>query len=424
MELFILVSVLGYIVLSFKLYFFSNDILHKIASLFVITCLSEFIKRFIYTFGDAGSDIYFFVLFVPDILILIDIVIRKIITKAFLIFLTILIFYTFIAILNGQSIVSIGIMLRTVFMPISLMLLYKNNASDSIKIDKYMKYILFIMLLSIAYSCYQFFVDYSVWDYNWTKYSPAHMNIDAISNSGELNRAFGFFSEVANQGVAISITFLYVFVVLKKNVAKYLLLAIMLIGLIITASKAAIAALFFVLLASKLISKYKNNIIIILFLFGLLILNSRQMIYFVIDTLKSNLSGGMLSFFDPSTFLYRIYIIENFIDHMQMSPVDFIFGQGIGYTAGINLDNLYLFIIFKAGVIGLGIFFYFIFKIIKNIELADSHGLFAFNSIVFYLIFNFTSLAFTTRSSLFLLLYVLIVAMYHSKSIDKVARND
>lgn len=389
---------------SFALYFYSKNSLHKISSMFVITCISEFSKRFIYICGDIDPLVYYLVLFIPDILIVYDIILSKSIKKPVLLLFLIVIVSSFLSILNSQGIGSLAISLRTIFYPFLISLISQSTEKEYLDYQKYFNKIIITIIISIIYSSYQFFIDYPFWEYNWDVFSPANMNITAISNFGTINRSFGFFSEVANQGVAISIVFLYIYYLYKLTYVKLLLLSILMFGLIITGSKAAIVSLFLVIPFFKLWILLKNHLIFLILLGFYLLSISRPFVYMLITYARQLFSGASLALLDPATLLARIKTIENF--NNLMSPFSYIFGSGVGYIGGIVMDNLYLYIVYKVGIVGLLLFLFIVHKKVCNLNMKNKFHTFAFSSICFFLVFSQTSLSFTTRSSIFLMMYV------------------
>ena len=103
-----------------------------------------------------------------------------------------------------------------------------------------------------------------------------------------------------------------------------------------------------------------------------------------------------------------------------MNAQSYPLGGGIGYTQGIVMDNLYLFLILKIGLLGLIMLFYILNKRFSAISLENKNSIAQYIFYVFFIIFNFTSLAFATRNGLTLLLFTfLISSLYANKGYIK-----
>ena len=388
-----------------------KDLLYKLAALFVITCVCEFLKRFIYIFGDIGSIPYYIVLFIPDSIILLDIVISRKFRKPLLFLIFFVFLMSVVAMLYGQSIMQVVIMVRTVFLPITLMFLVSGSSIN--KALPYAKtinisHVLIVVSLSSLYGAYQFFFDYPFWEYNWDLYSPANMSLTQITRHGEVQRGFGFFSEVSGQGMAASIAMIYVMYTFNNYVLKYIILLILLIGLITSFSKTAFVAFFVALFIWKLVFFVRRWILLLASLGLIALANSREVIYTLIEFVRRNFSGVLLSGLDPATLLSRVTTINEFLDNMSVTS--FFLGGGFGYEGGITMDNLFVYIMYKCGLLGLLLFGYFVNKYMVNSLAIDKQSKFVFVALLFILIFSMTTINVTARSGLLMMLIVFEVA--------------
>ena len=260
--LFPLIVFLISLTLSFNLYFSRNDVLSKVASLFCVLCIVELSKRLMYLYGDSPSEFYYIILFIPDYLIILDILIKKKIQKRIKYLIGVSISYLLIGLLQGQEVISILITLRTLVLLFVLIWLYKLPQTNQTSYVSQRSYMLIIgtTILSILYGTYQFFIGYPIWEVNWDLYSPAQMNLSAISNFGTQNRAFGFFSEVANFGVALCFSIIMTLYNTKKNIFRLITLFILFYGVLISGSKAALVSLVLAIPVGTFLFYYKKLI--------------------------------------------------------------------------------------------------------------------------------------------------------------------
>ena len=289
---------------AFAYYFRKKDLLYKLVALFVITCLCEFLKRFIYIFGDIGNEPYYAVLFIPDAVIILDLCILVFGAKFkpsiiwLMVFLVVMIF---IALLNGQDLVSIAIMLRTVFLPTLLLFAITEDDITKLNYRVNLTHFILIMCVSSLYGSYQFFFGYPIWESNWDIYSPANMSLSQITNHGEIERAFGFFSEVSGQGISIGIAILYVVSRIRHRLLKVGLLSVLLLGLITAFSKTALLALLIVIIGWKVVFRFRRFVYLLVPAGLLLLANAQKVIFLVIEGMRASLGGALLAGLAPST---------------------------------------------------------------------------------------------------------------------------
>jgi hypothetical protein len=388
----------------------ANSHIVYIVVIFYAICFSEFLKRFIFIFGEANNTIYYTCVFFPIFFVFVYIFSGNLkidIQKWGLLFLFLILEILIVMISNtknfGKLIIYFGSVLFYVF-PFTFKAFNKPK--------KYVYSFLLLLIIAIIYGVMQHNIGYFIWDQNWGKFSPSVMNITALGNWGSFTRAFSFFSGVQDFALFVIFATTLLWINSKGKFIKLILLIALIAGLYITGAKAMMVSLMVAILAYYLHRKMNY-----LFLFfGLYILPYVliMLLYIVLRDIIVATLNMMTGLFNLGTIIPRLEVIYTFFSSSRnLFDVSVLFGVGLGCME-TTVDNMYIRILVETGIIGFIAFIFLIYSVIKELYyLEEKSEQLPFTGENFFLFVLFVSMTFSMHSGeLLMSRYAMIVFVY------------
>lgn len=357
-----------------------SNLLLQVPALYASIIISDFLKKYLYSYDKVLTISYYLILLMPDFVFLAILLSNKLFfnkkTFAFLlVFLNLYVFYSLP--LNG--LINVITNLKTTYY--YLFILALSQISYSVTKDAFKSFYISLSILGVLasfYGIYQFFFGYPSWEINWLKNSPTSISLEGLTNKfegltnrGETFRAYSLFGGLHESALFFSYILSLISLTLsfkRDFISKQLLGFLFLSGVILSNAKGVYLGFFVAVVLYRcrwFLSPKKVFFIILLPVFILGFLPSDYIYkvgFFILEHL-----GSLAYYLNPGTLVPRLEIFSTFLGNINFD-IYFFIGHGIGSLIRLEgvstvLDNMYLQVLYEFGILGLIMLLFLIYKL-------------------------------------------------------------